>query len=196
MSVSLILEGGSITVDGQGTLVTTEQCLLNPNRNPQMARDRIEDELREHLGVHRIVWLGRGLVEDHDCDGHVDLVCAFIAPSRVVLLVPRARSDPNWGHAQENLRRLENAGIEVVTLDAVPRLTIGGRRVAVSPLNFALCNGGVVVPLAATADDQRILETVASCYPEREVVGVPATVLAYGGGGVHCITQQIPVCGA
>jgi agmatine deiminase len=190
----LVLEGGSIAVDGAGTLVTTEQCLLNPNRNPGVGRERIERELRERLGAERVVWLGRGLVEDADTDGHVDNVCAFLEPGRALLQTAPA-GDPNHEHAARNAEILRAAGIEVVELELLPRSERpDGEAIAIPYLNFYLCNGAAIVPLAqldADMDDEA-LRRLRTLLPGREVVGVPALTLALGGGGVHCITQQIP----
>jgi len=188
----LILEGGSIAVDGTGTLITTEQCLLHPTRNPDRTREEIEDVLREHLGAERVVWLGQGLVEDRDTDGHVDLIAAFTKPGHV-LLQTVAPDNPNYENVEENKRRLDAAGIEYAPLDVLSYLTVEGEPVAATAMNFYLCNGGAVVPVAGTPEEQeRALATIAGAYPEREIVGVPGDVLAYGGGGVHCITQQVP----
>jgi agmatine deiminase len=138
----LVLEGGSIAVDGAGTLMTTEQCLLNPNRNPELSREQIEAILREHLGVERFVWLGAGLVEDRDTDGHVDLVAAFTEPGKVLLqMVDEA--NPNYVRCMDNVRRLEAAGLEVETMDWLPYDQVAGQTVAVPYLNFYVCNGAV-----------------------------------------------------
>jgi agmatine deiminase len=188
----LILEGGSIAVDGAGTLLTTEQCLLHPSRNPSLDRHEIDAMLWEYLGVERIVWLGQGLVEDRDTDGHVDLVAAFTRPGHVLLqTVPPG--NPNHANVEENKRRLDAAGIAFSELDVLPYVEVEGERVAATAMNFYLCNGGAVVPLAGTEEErERSLEIIAEAYPDREIVGVPGEVLAYGGGGVHCITQQVP----
>ncbi len=187
----LVLEGGSIAVDGAGTLMTTEQCLLNPNRNPELSREEIEGLLRDHLGVQRFVWLGEGLVEDRDTDGHVDLVAAFTAPGKVLLqMVDEA--NPNYVACMDNVRRLEAAGLEVSTMDWLPYDQVAGQTVAVPYMNFYVCNGAVVVPVAGQEDDERALAKVTAAYPDREVVPVPGRVLAFGGGGPHCITQQVP----
>jgi len=192
----LVLEGGSITVDGAGTLVTTEQCLLHPTRNPGMTRDEIEAALIEHLGVERIVWLGLGLVEDRDTDGHVDLICAFVRPGHV-LLQTAPPGNPNHEHVEENKRRLDAAGLTWTELDVLPYVEVAGDRAVAPAMNFYLCNGAAVVPLAGDEGErERALEVIAEAYPDREVVGVPGEVLAYGGGGVHCITQQVPACGS
>ncbi len=187
----LVLEGGSILTDGQGTLLTTEQCLLHPNRNPDLDREQIEAALRSHLGVQRIVWLGQGLVEDRDTDGHVDLIAAFAAPERVLLQVVPA-GNPNHESCEENRSRLRAAGIDVVEMPHLPYLEVASEQVAVSYMNLYICNGGVIVPVAGEPTDDDALAIIASAYPDREVVAVPGAVLAYGGGGPHCITQQVP----
>jgi agmatine deiminase len=191
----LVLEGGAIAVDGQGTLVTTEQCLLNRNRNPLLERDGIETELRLQLGAERIVWLAHGLVEDADTDGHVDNVCAFLAPGRAMLQTTADPDDPNAPAAEENARRLSAAGIAVERWELLPRTTRGdGTVVAIPYLNFYLCNGAAIVPLSEQdADmDAEALRRLGALLPERQIVGVPGRTLALGGGGVHCITQQVP----
>ena len=191
----MVLEGGAIAVDGTGRLVTTEQCLLNPNRNPLLDRAEIERELSLHLGAEQIVWLARGLVEDADTDGHVDNVCAFLAPRRALVQVAPDGGDPNAAAAEENARRLRDAGIEVERLDLLPRTTrADGGVVAIPYLNLYVCNGAAIVPLGEQDPDMdaEALRRIDALLPGREVVGVPGRVLALGGGGVHCITMQIP----
>lgn len=190
-----VLEGGSVAVDGEGTLLTTEQCLLHPNRNPDLAREEIEQGLRDFLGVERVVWLGQGLVEDRDTDGHVDLIAAFIRPG-VVLAQSTPRGTPSSERMADNRSRLVAAGLEVVDFPILPVLEIAGEDVAVSHLNFYLCNGAVIVPVAGADSDAEALERIGAAYPGREVVGVPGGVIAFGGGGPHCITQQVPAAGA
>jgi agmatine deiminase len=192
LEVSLVLEGGSILTDGHGTLLTTEQCLLNPNRNPSLSREQIEAELRAHLGVSEIVWLGHGLVEDRDTDGHVDLIAAFTEPGRA-LLQTVSEDNPNFEHCEENRARLSAAGIEVMEMPFLHYTQVAGEDVAVSYLNFYICNRGVIVPIAGAETDAPALEIIAAAYPGREIVPAPGTVLAFGGGGPHCITQQVPV---
>jgi agmatine deiminase len=189
---SFVLEGGSIAVDGAGTLVTTEQCLLHPNRNPQLTREEIEQRLKGHLGVERVVWLGRGLVEDDDTDGHVDNVCAFMEPGRVVLQTVADERDPNYGDARENAERLRAAGLDVVELELLPRVDHDGPPTVVPYTNFYVCNGALIVPVSDPETDDEALARLQALYPGREAVGVPGTTLALGGGGVHCITQQVP----
>ena len=186
-----VLEGGSVAVDGDGTLLTTEQCLLHPNRNPSLSREEIERGLVDFLGAERVVWLGQGLAEDRDTDGHVDLVAAFTAPGEV-LLQAAPEGSPDHEPMEENARRLRAAGVTVRRLDVLPQVELGGEAVTVSHMNFYVCNGAVIVPLAGGETDERALATVAAAYPGREAVGVPGAVLALGGGGPHCITQQVP----
>jgi agmatine deiminase len=192
VSSRLVLEGGSILLDGQGTLLSTEQCLLHPSRNPSLSRDEIEAELSLRLGAERVLWLGQGLVEDRDTDGHVDLIAAFIAPGRV-LLQTVDEENPNFARCAENLDRLRAAGIEVTELPFLPYAEVAGETVAASYLNFYIGNGAVIVPVSGAPSDPDALAVIADAYPGREVVTVPGAVLAYGGGGPHCITQQVPV---
>jgi len=191
----MVLEGGSIHTDGAGTLLTTEQCLLNPNRNPSMSREEIEEVLRARLGAHEILWLGMGLVEDRDTDGHIDLIAAFTKPGEVLLQVVD-EGNPNYVHCQENLSVLVSRGVEVIEMPYLPYATVAGEEVAASYMNFYVCNGGVIVPVAGAETDEAALQIVAGCYPGREVVPVPGLVLAFGGGGPHCITQQVPLADA
>jgi agmatine deiminase len=190
----LVLEGGSITVDGAGTLVTTEQCLLHPSRNPDLTRADIERLLIEWLGVERVVWLAAGLVEDAHTDGHVDNVCAFVAPNRALVQTTTDRDNPNHAILEDNRARLDAAGIETLAVDVLPYDDVGGQTVVVPPLNCSLVNGAVIVPIPD--GDARVASAataaIADHLPDRDVATVPASVLAYGGGGVHCITQQVP----
>ena len=172
-------------------LLTTEECLLNPNRNPDRSREEIETLLIEHLGAERVVWLGQGLVEDRDTDGHVDLIASFCAPGRVLLqTVPEG--NPNFDRCEENRRRAQEAGLEIVPVDQLSYVEVAGEEVAVSYLNHYVCNGAVIVPVAGTEHDEPALAAIADAFPDREIVPVPGTVLAYGGGGPHCVTQQVP----
>ena len=190
-----VLEGGSVAVDGEGTLLTTEQCLLHRNRNPTMTREEIEQGLRDFLGAEHVVWLGQGLAEDKDTDGHVDLVAAFTRPGEV-LLQSTPPGTPSSERMADNRSRLVAAGLEVIDFPILPTLEIGGEEVAVGHLNFYLCNGAAIVPVAGAASDAEALERIGAAYPDREVLGVPGGVIAFGGGGPHCITQQVPVARA
>jgi agmatine deiminase len=187
----IVLEGGSILSDGEGTLLTTEQCLLNPNRNPGLDRTQIEQALRGRLGAWRVVWLGEGLVEDRDTDGHIDLIAA-ITPDRRVLLQTAPAGNPNHERCQENRRRLIDAGLEPIELPHLPYVSVMGELVAAGYLNLYVCNGGVIVPVTGADTDADALSIIHAAFPGREVVPVPGAILAYGGGGPHCITQQVP----
>jgi len=192
-ATDLVLEGGSIAVDGEGTLITTEQCLLHPSRNPGLEREQIEARLRDALGVERVVWLGLGLVEDDDTDGHVDNICAWIEPGRVLLQTVADEADPNFEHSRENVRRLRAAGLDVVELDVLPRLEGDGPPTVVPYVNYYVANGALIVPVTGAETDADALALLERLYPGREAVPVPGTTLALGGGGVHCITQQVPM---
>jgi len=190
----IVLEGGSILVDGQGRLVTTEQCLLSPNRNPGLERSGIEDALRAFLGVTEVVWLGRGLIADRDTDGHVDII-ATVTDAGQLLLQSRPPDDPDHEAMAENHERAVAAGLDVVAFPPLAYDEVAGTRVPNGYLNLTLCNGGVIVPLAGGTSidtDEEALELLTTAFPERDVVGVPGLVIAYGGGGPHCITQQVP----
>lgn len=187
-----VLEGGAVTVDGAGAVITTEECLLNPNRNPDLSRDHIEAELEAWLGVERVIWLPFGLVEDDDTDGHVDNVAACVAPGVVVAQTTSDRRNPNYGRLHRNVEVLEAAGYEVRMIDRLPYADVGGETVVVPPTNFYLANGAVIVPVVEGPERDHVLDAAQRALPDREVVGVPGEVLAFGGGGVHCITQQVP----
>ena len=188
----MVLEGGSILADGDGTLLTTEQCLLHPNRNPELSREQIEETLRSFLAVQRVVWLGQGLVEDRDTDGHIDLIAAFCAPGRLLLQTVPAEN-PNFAGCVENRERVRAAGIAVTEMPFLPYVEVAGETVAASYMNFYICNGAVIVPVTGADSDAEALDIIATAYPQREIVPVPGAVLAYGGGGPHCITQQVPL---
>jgi len=188
----LVLEGGSICIDNQGRLVTTEQCLLNPNRNPHLSTAEIERCLREYLGATEIVWFDRGLVGDRDTDGHVDMFTA-LTDGDELLMVSRPSGDPDHETMAENRRRAEAAGLSVIDFPLLAHGRVGGNEVMLSYLNLYLCNEGVVVPLAGNPSDDDALQRIRAAYPDRRVVGVPGLTIAYGGGGPHCITQQVPL---
>jgi agmatine deiminase len=186
-----VLEGGSFFVDGEGTLITTEQCLLNPNRNPTMSRQQIEQGLRDYLGIEMIVWLGMGHSSDRDTDGHIDGIAPYVAPATVALLAPEYPDDPDHLFGRDNWERLKRArdakgrGFEIIRFQTRPA--------GVVPyLNFYLPNGGVIVPVAHRPEDEEALEQIEKLFPDREVVAVPGDCLCFGGGGPHCITQQVP----
>ncbi|MEU9720205.1 agmatine deiminase family protein [Streptomyces sp. NPDC047976] len=194
----MILEGGAITVDGEGTLITTEQCLLHPNRNPGMSREEIEAELKARLGVTKVIWLPYGGLLDTETDGHVDGVAAFAAPGTVVISLPEDPAHPDYARMRANRAVLEavtdarGRRLELVEVPQTAFADLAGGEIEVSYLNYYVANGGVVVPVAGLPQDEEALAVIASAYPGRKVVGVRALAIAFGGGGVHCITQQVP----
>ncbi len=160
--------------DGAGTILTTEQCLLSPNRNPSLSRDAIEELLAEHLGAERIVWLGQGLVEDRDTDGHVDLIAAF-TPDRRALVQTVPAGNPNHENCAENVQRLHEAGIETIEVPHLPYREVAGEQVAVGYLNLYICNGAVIVPTA----ERRVRRGGGGDHRRR----LPRT---FGGAGAGC----------
>ncbi len=191
-----ILEGGAIAVDGAGTLLTTEQCLLNPNRNRAMSRAEIEDGLRAYLGVDSIIWLTNGLENDWGTDGHIDNVAAFVEPGKVLL--QSTADDRAVDHivAAESWTKLAAHGIEVTTVDVLPHDECFDEELVIPYLNCYPANGAVFVPLSGAAADDDIVRGLELFYPGRDIVGVPGRVLAYGGGGVHSITLAVPAAPA
>ncbi len=198
-SVSMVLEGGALAVDGEGTLVTTEQCLLHPNRNPDLTRAQIEERLLGELGVTTIVWLPHGLALDDDTDGHVDNVAAFPRPGALVLQGCDDEAEDDWLRCNVNRRCAEGAidaagrPIEVVVVPVLPYTEFGGVRVAVPYLNYYAGNGFVLIPVCGHPADADMVAVIAEQYPGREAIALDVgAILAYGGGGIHCITQQVP----
>ncbi|HET6868449.1 MAG TPA: agmatine deiminase family protein [Solirubrobacteraceae bacterium] len=204
LPADLVLEGGSITVDGEGTLIATEQCLLHPSRNPHLTPADIEERLRETLGVETVIWIAHGLLEDHDTDGHVDNVAQFVAPGVVLVQTVDDPSDPNHEPMAENAERLRAARdargrqLEVIELGVLPRAAVRGEPGVVPYVNSYIANGVVVVPTCGDDPDRdaEVLTRLGAAYEGREIVGVLGRMLAEGGGGVHCITQQVPANGS
>jgi len=193
----IVLEGGSIEVDGAGTLITTEQCLLNPNRNPTLTRAALEQHLCDHLGARRVLWLGDGILGD-DTDGHVDDLTRFVAPATVVTVVEDDPADPNHAVLADNLARLAGMRdaaerpLRVVTLPMPRPVEHDGHRLPASYANFYIGNAAVLVPTFACDRDTAALETLRALFPTRRVVGIHATDLVWGLGAFHCVTQQQP----
>lgn len=185
-----ILEGGAIDGDGTGRVVTTEQCLLNPNRNPGMSRPTIEARLAEDLGYDRVLWLGDGLMNDHT-DGHVDNLARFVAEGRLAIPVA-SDNDPNWQVYQNAAQRARAFGVDVVPVPSPGRVIRDDAVVPASYMNFYIGNASVVVPLYGAPDDQAAVAQFAALFPDREVVGLRADAILTGGGSFHCISQQIP----
>ena len=210
-----VLEGGSIHVDGQGTLITTEECLLNPNRNPQLQKQEIEASLRDYLNVEKIIWLERGVYHD-ETSGHVDNLCCFIRPGVVALTWTDDPADPQFEISMDAYSRLEDVtdargrNFEIIKIHQPDTVYItdeesqgvdsvdgtyprqAGDRMAASYVNFYIANGGVIAPIFNTPQDAPALEVLKRSFPQREVVGVLAREILLGGGNIHCITQQQP----
>jgi agmatine deiminase len=190
--VPMVLEGGSIAVDGRGSLVTTERCLLNANRNPSMTRAGIEAVLGAMLGADRIVWLADAIAEDEGTDGHVDNVVAFTPNGSVLLQGCDDPANPNAAIAADNRARLESAGFAIVEVPVLPYADYAGQHLPVPYVNVYAGNGFVAVPVSGHPFDDEACALIGAQYPGRAVIPVPGVVLAWGGGGVHCITQQVP----
>jgi agmatine deiminase len=185
-----VLEGGAIDGDGSGTVVTTEECLLNPNRNT-LTRGQVEERLRQDLGFDRIVWLGSGLMNDHT-DGHVDNLARFVAPGRVAIPTA-AKDDPNEAVYNNAARRLADARLDVVTLPSPGRITDeDGDVIPASYMNFYIGNAAVVVPQYGAPNDQAAVDVVQELFPDRVAIGLRADHILTGGGSFHCISQQVP----
>jgi agmatine deiminase len=185
-----ILEGGAIDHDGSGTVITTEQCLLNPNRNT-LSREEIEERLRSDLGFDRVVWLGSGLMNDHT-DGHIDNLGRFVAPGRVAISTA-ADDDPNEAVYRDAARRLADAGLDIAILPSPGRIIDeDGDVIPASYLNFYIGNAAVVVPLYGAPNDQAAINAVQALFPDRKAVGLRADHILTGGGSFHCISQQVP----
>ncbi len=186
-----ILEGGAIDGDGAGLMVTTEQCLLNPNRNPQLSREEIEARLQRDLGFSRVLWLGDGLINDHT-DGHVDNLARFVAAN--TLCLPRATGthDPNAAIYADARRRAEEAGVTVREIPSPGLVTSGHQIEPASYVNFAITSHLVVVPTFGSVHDEEGVAAIAELFPDRPTIGLPGDAVLAGGGGFHCASQQMP----
>jgi agmatine deiminase len=189
----LVLEGGSIDVNGAGTLLTTEECLLSPvqARNPGRSREEIERAMADYLGVERVLWLGRGIAGD-DTHGHVDDLARFVGPDTIVLCAEPDPSDANYEPLRENREILKQHAVRVVELPMPRPVVFRGQRLPASYANFYIANRLVLVPTFNDPADRVALETLARCFPDREVCGIHAVDLVWGLGTLHCMTQQQP----
>ena len=191
--INMVLEGGSLNVDGAGTLITTEQCLLNPNRNPKLSREQIAMQLCQELGQQKVVWLPFGLALDDDTDGHVDNVAAFIGEKNVIMQGCDDKSEEDFSRCATNIAVAKAAGLKVHEIPVLPFVVTDGVRAAVPYLNFYICNDAVIVPVCGHDADSEMLALLGEYIPDRDIVGLGiGEILAHGGGGIHCITQQIP----
>jgi agmatine deiminase len=214
----VVNEGGAIHVDGEGTALVTEECLLNINRNPLLSRKRVEDYLRDYLNVARIIWLGKGVFND-ETDGHIDNLACFARPGEICLTWTDNKRDPQYAISLDAWERLHDERdakgrrLKVTKLPMPGPLTLSakeasgiipregtkpreaGERLAASYVNFYIANGGIVMPLLDHRTDRAAVSRVKRLFPDRRVLGVPAREVLLGGGDIHCITQQVPVAG-
>lgn len=196
----LVLEGGSIHTDGQGTLITTEECLLHPNRNPERSKEQIENLLKRYTRVKKIIWLKRGLSGD-ETDGHVDNVACFVAPGVILLQVCHDPADANYAISQENLHILKQETdangrpLQIIPIEQPPLIKSGKQRLPASYINFYFVNGGLILPLfggRAKKTDQEAIQVIHRLFPQRTICPIDGRALLREGGNVHCITQPIP----
>jgi agmatine deiminase len=198
----VVLEGGSIDVNGRGTLLTTEECLLSKvqQRNPTMKRKDYEKVFADYLGIKKVIWLGSGITGD-DTHGHVDDITRFVTPDTVVTAVEANPDDPNYEPLRENIRRLRAATdqdgnpLAIIELPMPAPVIFEGRRLPASYANFYIANGVVLVPVFNDANDRMALDILADIFPDRDVVGIYSGDLIWGFGAMHCMTQQQPVVG-
>ncbi|MBP3041411.1 agmatine deiminase family protein [Bacillaceae bacterium Marseille-Q3522] len=200
LDVPLVLEGGSIHVDGEGTLLTTEECLLNANRNPALTRAQIEDYLKKSLHIEKIIWLKRGLSGD-ETDGHIDNVACFAAPGKVLVQVCHDPTDENYQRTQENLQILRDMkdakgrSLEIIEIEQPPMQLFNDRRLTLSYLNFYFVNGGIILPVfggSADKTDKQAIATLQRIFPKRHIRPVDGMAIIKEGGNIHCATQQMP----
>lgn len=193
----IILEGGSIDVNGQGVCLTTEQCLLAPTRNPHLKKNQIEDYLKNYLGLSNVIWLGQGITGD-DTDGHVDDIARFVSPNTVVCAVEENPSDENYACLMDNFNRLKSATnaqgekLRVIPLPMPGPISYKGERLPASYANFYIANNVALVPIFRHAHDERALDILQKLFSNREVIGIPCNDLVVGHGTIHCVTQQQP----
>lgn len=193
----IVMEGGALDVNGSGTLLTSESCLLNPNRNPTLTRKEIEEYLREYLGVTQILWLGAGIQGD-DTDGHIDDLARFVDESTIVTVLEEDPADENFAPLRDNLERLRRARdpfgrrFEIMTLPMPPPAYYRGQRLPCSYANFYIANNLVLVPTYRAGSDAVALQTLQRLFPGRRAKGLDSTDLVWGLGAMHCLTQQLP----
>jgi agmatine deiminase len=195
----VVLEGGAIETDGEGTLLVNHRCVVDPKRNPGLSRDELEHVLRRQLAIDRVIWLGGELAGD-DTDGHIDQLARFVSPGCIVAARQPDRLDPNHASLAENLEQLASAvdargrRLEVIPIDIPSRFAFAGTQLPASHLNFYVANGAVMVPVFGTRTDATAIRTLAACFPARRIVPVECQELVRGRGALHCITRDEPAC--
>lgn len=196
----LVMEGGSFHVDGEGTLLTSLECLLNPNRNPDLTQKEIEQYLRDYINCEKIIWLNKGLLGD-ETNGHIDEIACFVAPTKVLALITNDKDDPNYPILHENLSILQSATdakgrkLQVFTIEQPPATYLNGERLTLSYINFYLANKGIVMPaFGHPVHDRAAYELFVTLFPSYKITQIHAIDIFAGGGGIHCITQQQPSC--
>ena len=201
--IDVVLEGGAVSIDGAGTMVAPEGCIMHESRNWYLTRDQVEDQIKAALGLHQIIWLGQGLAEDtlrdpsrlyYGTDGHADLFFAFIAPNRALMLQAPI-DDPNAANLAKSRQTLQVAGVEIVDFPYMSGFMDEGNWIIAPYMNFYFCNGGVIVPVAGQEPDkdQEALAYLQKLFPERQVVGIPLRASPRQGGAIHCMTMQVPL---
>jgi agmatine deiminase len=196
-NAGIVMEGGSVEFNGKGTLLTTTACLLNPNRNPQLNQAQIEEKLREYYGVEHILWLGEGIVGD-DTDGHIDDITRFVNADTVVTVVEENTNDENYEILQNNLKELQKMRLEngkqlhIVELPMPAPVVYEDQRLPASYANFYIGNAAVIVPTFRDRNDERALDILQECFPDRKVIGLDSTDIIWGLGSFHCLSQQEP----
>lgn len=193
----IVMEGGSVDFNGNGTLLTTTACLLNENRNPQLSQPEIEHYLRQYYGVEQILWLRDGIVGD-DTDGHIDDITRFVNEDTVVTVIEENKSDANYGILQENLallkrmRLLNDKQLNIIELPMPSPVIYDDQRLPASYANFYIANHAVIVPTYRDKNDQKALDILSSCFPDRKVIGIDSADVIWGLGSWHCLSQQEP----
>lgn len=194
----IVMEGGSVEFNGKGTLMTSTACLLNPNRNPQLNQEQIEDYLRKYYGVEQILWVDEGIVGD-DTDGHIDDTVRFVNEDTVITVIEEDKNDDNYALLQHNLQQLKSMRLlngkqlNIVELPMPSAVIWEDQRLPASYANFYIANKSVIVPTFRCDIDDRALQIIQSCFPDREVVGIDSTDIIWGLGSFHCLSQQEPL---